>query len=206
MDIIIAQLSKKFKYEWIFKNMNFHFKQGESYAILGPNGSGKSTFLKILTGILPQSEGKIIYQFKDKEIPPEEWYKHLVWAAPYVELIEEFTLKEQVAFQAKFKKFKENLSTKAFIERIGLQKATHKPIKYFSSGMKQRLKLGLAFYADVPILLLDEPTSNLDKEATEWYKESVSNNLGKQLIVICSNQGYEYDFCTHQVHITNYKL
>ncbi len=186
--------------------MNLHLKQGESYAILGPNGSGKSTFLKILSGILPQSGGTMIYQQNGKAISPEEWYKHLVWAAPYLELIEEFTLKEQVEFQAKFKKFRENLSSEAFIEYIGLQKATHKPIKYFSSGMKQRLKLGLAFCTDVPVLLLDEPTSNLDKEATEWYKQSVSNNLSEQLVVICSNQGHEYDFCTHQVHITNYKL
>jgi ABC-type multidrug transport system ATPase subunit len=206
MEIIINQLGKRFKYEWIYQNLNLQLQSGKSYAILGPNGSGKSTFLKSLSGLLPATEGTIEYSIKGKKISPEYWYKYIVWAAPYLELIEEFTLQEQVDFQRKFKKFKENISTKDFISQIGLKKATHKPIQYFSSGMKQRLKLGLAFYADVPMILLDEPTSNLDSEGIAWYKQEVQSNLTKQLVVICSNQGYEYDFCPNQINISDYKL
>lgn len=206
MQIKIHQLGKKFKYEWIYRKLSTTLHSGESYAILGPNGSGKSTFLKTLSGILPASEGTIQYQTNGKLIPAEQWYKHLVWAAPYLELIEEFTLQEQVDFQRKFKPFKENLSTKDLMAKIGLTKARHKAIKYFSSGMKQRLKLGLAFYADVPVVLLDEPTSNLDKQGIEWYQQEVKSNLANQLVVICSNQIHEYDFCPHQMNISDYKL
>lgn len=205
MDIHIERLSKKFQYEWIFREVSLQLQNDQVYTIIGPNGSGKSTLLQIIAGIVAPTKGTIHYTFNNQLIPIESLYKHLIIAAPYLELIEEFSLTEFVNFHTKFKKFRENLSTAAFIERLGLKKSRHKPLKYFSSGMKQRVKLGLAFYADTPLILLDEPTSNLDEQGINWYKEEIKNNIQNRLLVICSNQAYEYDFCENIIDISNYK-
>ena len=78
-------------------------------------------------------------------------------------------------------------------------------IKYFSSGMKQRLKLALAFCSDTPMLMLDEPTSNLDKQGVEWYLGLVQQFAAGRLTIICSNQEHEYSFCTQHLDISDYK-
>jgi ABC-type multidrug transport system ATPase subunit len=202
--INLENLGKKFQTEWIFRNLHFQITQGEALAVIGANGSGKSTLLQIIAGNLTATSGKISYQMYNQAIPVEIWYKKIALAAPYLELIEEFTLLELVNFQLKFKKLQNNLSSQDFIQQIGLGKAIQKPIKYFSSGMKQRLKLGLAFYTDTPVLLLDEPTTNLDRQGFVWYQSEIQKNLHR-LVIICSNQPAEYEVCTTQLDIMQYK-
>ena len=148
MKIITENLGKKFRNEWIFRNLNYEFQSGESYTFIGANGSGKSTLMQVLSGFMPHSEGLINYQCSQKSLTIDDYYKHLVIAAPYLELIEDFTLTEIVEFHVKFKPFKNNLSTNEFIDFIELPKAQNKEVKFFSSGMKQRVKLGLAFWSD----------------------------------------------------------
>lgn len=203
--IILEDIGKKLQNEWIFKKLTFQIKQGEALAIIGANGSGKSTLLQIIAGNLTPTVGKISYQSNHlAQIPVENWYKNIVLATPYLELIEEFTLLELVNFQMKFKKLQNNLSPEDFIQQIGLEKALQKPIKFFSSGMKQRLKLGLAFYADTSVILLDEPTTNLDRQGFAWYQSEIQKNLHR-LLIICSNQPAEYEACTKQLDIMQYK-
>lgn len=196
--IYVKNLGKKFNYEWIFRNLSFSFHFGESYAIVGNNGSGKSTLLQVLAGALPPSEGEIWYQEENKKITADQFYRYLSWASPYLELIEEMTLKEQIEFHFKMKNPSPSVSsTKMLIEILRLEKSQNKFIKNFSSGMKQRLKLGLAFYTDTPLLMLDEPTSNLDAQNIAWYKEEISKQKDKRLVIVASNQSEEYDFCKH---------
>lgn len=195
-------LGKKFNYEWIFRNLSFKFEFGKAYAIVGNNGSGKSTLLQVLAGALPASEGKVWYEEQGKPIQSEDFYKYLAWASPYLELIEEMTLTEQIDFHFKMKSQNQQIhSSKELIEVLRLEKSASKFIKNFSSGMKQRLKLGLAFYADTPILMLDEPTSNLDAQNIAWYKEEISKQVGKRLLIIASNQPDEYDFCNYTIRL-----
>jgi ABC-type multidrug transport system ATPase subunit len=203
MQIHVENLGKKFNRDWIFRNLTTTFSADVSYAITGANGSGKSTLLQTLAGILPATEGKLSLQHKRKMIAPDEMFRYLVMATPYQELIEEFTLAETVAFHTRFKPFRKGLTAQEFVERIYLPKAIHKPVKYFSSGMKQRLKLGLAFYSDTPVLLLDEPTSNLDKAGVVWYSQQIAQSLESRIVIICSNQPYEYEFCKRRLHIEN---
>src|SRR5690606_34997503 len=87
-----------------------------------------------------------------------------------------------------------------------LEKSMNKQILYFSSGMKQRLKLGLCFFSDVPLLLLDEPVSNLDKTGIAWYQHLIQAYGSNKTIFICSNDSREYDFCDRVLHIEDYKL
>jgi ABC-type multidrug transport system ATPase subunit len=203
--ISVENLGKKFSNEWIFRNLNETFQSGESYTFVGSNGSGKSTLLQVLTGYMPHSEGVINYQINDNTIEIDNFYKHLIIAAPYLELIEDFTLTELLAFHIKFKPLKNNLSITEFIDFIELPKAKNKEIKYFSSGMKQRVKLGLAFQSDCEILMLDEPTSNLDAQATDWYLRNVQEHSKNRMLFICSNQASEYEFCRNILNIQDYK-
>jgi ABC-type multidrug transport system ATPase subunit len=203
--ITTQNLGKKFSKEWIFRNLNYEFLSGESYTFVGANGSGKSTLLQVLSGFIPHSEGLINYESESKIFQIDDFYKHLVIAAPYLELIEDFTLTEVLEFHTKFKPFKNNLSISDFIDFIELSNAKNKEVKFFSSGMKQRVKLGLAFWSDCEIMMLDEPTSNLDVNATNWYLRNVQEYSKDRLLFICSNQPSEYEFCRNVLNIQDYK-
>lgn len=205
MNITLQNIGRRFNREWIFKGIDYTFKGGESYAILGSNGSGKSTLLQILNGSLSPSIGAINYDIDGKAVEPEDVFIHLSLAAPYLELIEEFTLTEMIDLHFKFKAYKTGMDSQAVIDLLAMGNNKTKIIKYFSSGMKQRLKLALAFCADTPLLMLDEPTSNLDAQGVDWYLGLVEKFALNRLTIICSNQPHEYGFCGHQLSITDYK-
>lgn len=205
MQISLQNIGKKFRKEWIFRNVNLEFVSGSSYTFVGPNGSGKSTLLQVLAGVAPQTEGKVVYQKNDSEVGIDDIYREIVIAAPYLELVEEFTLLESIEFHQKFKQFKDDLTPKQLIEKLNLKPHADKPVRNFSSGMKQRLKLGLAFWSVSDIILLDEPTSNLDAQATEWYLSQIEQHTQDRLLIICSNQPHEYAFCKNIVDIRDYK-
>lgn len=205
MQIKVSDLGKKFQREWVFRNVNLTLKQGESYVLIGPNGSGKSTLMLILSGLLPPSQGVVKYQKEGKEISEDQFYLHQSIVAPYQEVIEEFTLEELLDFHFSFKQVYENRSVRDIMEALYLTQARHKYIRQFSSGMKQRLKLGLAFYAKSEILFLDEPCSNLDAKGIKWYQQEVRKVLKDRLVIVCSNQPYEYEFVNHQINIEHYK-
>ncbi|WKN41520.1 ABC transporter ATP-binding protein [Tunicatimonas pelagia] len=213
--IELEQVGKKFQRgqhsgnlglgEWIFRGITLTFQQQQSYAFTGPNGSGKSTLLLILAGLLPPSKGKIHYYQKEKPVDEETIFRHISMSAPYMELIEEFTLEEFLSFHTTLKPFKPGVTANQLLERTGLTAARQKYIYQFSSGMKQRLKLGISFYSQSPVLLLDEPCSNLDQQGIQWYQEEIKQHIAEKLVIICSNQSFEYDFCDQIIDITQFK-
>src|SRR5690606_22363249 len=173
LEINLSDAGKKYQYEWIFKNLNLQVNDQAKIAITGSNGSGKSTFLKCLSGQIPLTEGKLSYVFNQKPIQESGYYKLLAISAPYLELPEEYTLKELLDFHFKFKNTASGVDLAEIPKIMYLEKSINKQILYFSSGMKQRLKLGLCLFSDVPLLLLDEPASNLDKKGIAWYQELI---------------------------------
>jgi len=203
--IKLSNIGRRFNRDWIFRRVDYTFNSPETYAILGPNGSGKSTLLQILNGSLSPSIGQIDFFKGDEKIDIEQVFKHLSLAAPYLELIEEFTLAEVIDFHFKFKPYKAGFDQSAVINLLGMPASKNKAIRYFSSGMKQRLKLALAFCADTPMLMLDEPTSNLDSQGVDWYLGLVEHYAQNRLTIICSNQPHEYNFCNHILNIVDYK-
>ncbi len=208
MQISLSNIGKRYNYEWIFRKVNYEFTNSDSYVILGGNGSGKSTLLQVIAGNLISSEGEIKYKINEEkpEVPAENIFRHLSFASPYLELFEEFTLKESIEFQAKFKPFFSGLNSDTIIGLTQLEKAKDKQLKYYSSGMRQRVRLALAILADTPLLLLDEPTSNLDKKAIDWYQNLITNYTQNRLVIVCSNQlEHEYFFCKKQLSIEDYK-
>lgn len=205
MKLSLEHIGKRYNYEWIFRDVNADFESGKRYAILGPNGSGKSTLLQIIAGSLASSEGRIICSLAEKPVTQENIFSHISFAAPYLELVEEFTLKELFRFHARFKPFVSNYSFKEIAEKVHLEKAFNKQIRYYSSGMKQRAKLAQAFFSDVPVLLLDEPCTNLDQEGMDLYSELLLHNAGNRLVIISSNNPLEYEGCNEYIRVTDFK-
>ncbi len=196
---------KRYNREWIFRHCSYTFTCGKNYAITGPNGSGKSTLLQVIAGATMHNEGSIEYIFSETKIEPEKHYDHISIAAPYLELIEEMTAKEMMEFHSKFKPLIKSLSIIEMLKIVGLENAVNKQLRYFSSGMKQRLKLAQAFFSNTPILLLDEPTTNLDADGIALYQNLISNYTKDKLVIVSSNVKQEYDFCEEMIEIQAYK-
>jgi len=203
--IRLDNLSKKFIKEWIIRGCTCEFESGQTYAVTGPNGSGKSTLAQIICGYTTPTSGEIDFTLNDKKIEIDQVYKQLTFASPYMELIEEFTLKEMVNFHFKFKTPVDGVSATDIPGLINLEKSANKQIKNFSSGMKQRLKLGLAFFSDCQLMIFDEPTTNLDEKGASWYTDQIQQLAKDRIIIICSNQKREYDFCTNVLNVMDWK-
>ncbi|HMD01215.1 MAG TPA: ABC transporter ATP-binding protein [Ferruginibacter sp.] len=205
--ISLQNLGKRYNREWIFRNLSYDFFSGKSYAITGPNGSGKSTLLQVIGGALMHNEGTISYSDPTREqadgSSPGVPYQRISIAAPYLELIEEMTANEMLSFHSQFKSF--TRSENEILEAVGLSDASRKQIRYFSSGMKQRLKLAQAFFSDTPILLLDEPTTNLDEDGIALYHQLVADHTIDRLVLVSSNDKQEYGFCGDTIDIAMYK-
>lgn len=205
MKIKLSDAGKRFNREWIFRKIHFEFQSSNSYAIVGPNGSGKSTLLQCIGGMLQLNEGTIEYATDGRPLAIEQAYKPIVFCAPYMEVIEEMTLVEFLQFHNQFKLFINNFSVSQVIHEIGLGAAAYKQIRNYSSGMKQRVKLAQAIFSDADVVLLDEPCSNLDTSGIELYHSLIKKYCNERLVIVCSNDEVEYDFCKTILSIQDYK-
>lgn len=207
--IELTDAGKKFNREWIFRHLNHRFESGNCYAITGSNGSGKSTLLQCIASSTNLSEGSIQMSENilgtNTTIIPENIYQQFSICAPYLELVEEMTAQEFLFFHTTFKPLINAFTIEEILTTIGLAKASHKQIRYFSSGMKQRLKLAQAFFAKAPLLLLDEPCTNLDREGIALYHQLIHQIANNKLIIICSNDETEIEFCEQRISIPKYK-
>jgi ABC-type multidrug transport system ATPase subunit len=207
LSITLQNLGRRYNREWIFRHVDYTFSFGKKYAVLGPNGSGKSTLLKVISGSLAPSDGKIVYDnIHAQPIFTENVYQQLTIAAPYMDLVEEFTLRELIAFHFKFKSYLPGFDLEEVVRTLYLEKALDKEIRFFSSGMKQRVKLALACCSSSSIVLLDEPMSNLDTAGEDWYLSLIERTIeADRILIIASNQEKEYAFCDEQINIISYK-
>ena len=201
MELSIQKLSKAFRQRNVFKDLSFIISSGSRFAITGPNGSGKSTLLKILSaGALPTS-GKINYKLIDQDVPEDQVYKHLHFIAPYNTVIEELTLPELFHFHQKLGLLKQFRSYKDWTSRLEYEFKDAQQIKSFSSGMKQRIRLGLALLDDRPLVLLDEPGSNLDEKGKSWFYNLLDQLTPYQTLVIASNDQREIEYCDQAIQL-----
>jgi len=205
MKISLTDAGKRFNRDWIFRHLTYEFSAGHSYAIIGPNGSGKSTLLQVLSGSMQVNEGNGEWAIDNKQLASEEVYKHVSICAPYLEVVEEMTIKELLEFHIKFKPFIPSVTIDDVIAIVGLENAVHKQIRFYSSGMKQRVKLAQAVFSDVPVLLLDEPCTNLDDAGVALYKKLIDDYCKKRMVIVSSNDHHEYDFCSNKLNITDWK-
>lgn len=178
-----------------------HLQSGQAYAITGANGSGKSTLLKVIAGILSPNNGEVKCTIEGKQLTPEDLYKHISYCAPYQELPEELTLSELLAFHQNLRSL--TIPAKQVVDALGIE--PDKEIRNYSSGMKQRVKLALAFYTKTGAIFLDEPTNTLDEHWANWYFTEVQQAAKDKLLVISSNHAPEYSFCNHVISVTQFK-
>ena len=195
MEVRIDQLGKRYQHGWVFKDLSYIFKSDNIYGVAGRNGSGKSTFLKIISGLLSPSKGRIEYLIDGRLELRENIYSKVNIAAPYTDLIEELDLREMIRFHTKFKRAPVLTTAGQWLEMLELSNASSRPLLQFSSGMKQRVKLGLALYSSGDILLLDEPTSNLDDAAKAWFFTHLAKLRKDKLILIASNEAEDFKYC-----------
>lgn len=199
-------VAKKFQHKWIFRDISAILNRGDIVSVTGNNGSGKSTFLKILSGHLSPNKGDVIYfDGTEKKIDRDNIYEHLTFAAPYISLMSRLNLKENIDLYLKFKPLQNGLTTEGLIDLMQLKHAAHKELRFYSSGMQQRVKLAMAICADSSLLLLDEPTTNLDKEGMAWYTSVLKQFSQDRLIVIASNEERDFDLCNRSLSILDYK-
>lgn len=206
MTISLSDTGKRFNRDWIFRHFTYTFESGNSYAITGPNGSGKSTLLQVISGALHNNEGNIHYSTGDAHLPVEEVYRHVSICAPYLEVIEEMTLTEFLSFHQNFKPFLSGITVQEIISILRLDDAAGKQIRYYSSGMKQRVKLSQCIFSDAPLVLLDEPCTNLDSNGIELYHNLVDKYCRNRIVIVSSNDKVEYDFCQAIINIQDFKV
>jgi ABC-type multidrug transport system ATPase subunit len=204
--ITLDSAGKKYGREWIYRRLTHEFASGSKTVILGRNGSGKSTLLQMVAGYITPNEGKVNYSINGATLDNDEIFKHISLASPYLQLTEDFTGLEIATHLSKFKKFRDGLSPAGVLEQCYLQAASTKLVKQYSSGMKQRLKLGLAMYSDTLLLLLDEPASNLDAQAVDWYKKTMADVSKNRTVIVCSNTiEAEFAFCEQRLCVEDFK-
>ena len=205
MKISLTDAGKRFNRDWIFRHLTYEFSAGQSYAIVGPNGSGKSTLLQVLSGSMNINEGNVQYSTLNAQCPAEDIYKYVSICAPYLEVVEEMTLIEFLNFHSGFKPFLSSVTSEMIISILGLEAAIDKQIRNYSSGMKQRVKLAQAIFSDVPVVLLDEPCTNLDATGIRLYHDLINEYCKDRMVVVSSNDEVEYSFCKEKLNISDWK-
>lgn len=203
MKISLTDAGKRFNRDWIFRHLTYEFSAGQSYAIIGPNGSGKSTLLQVLSGAMQLNEGNGQWAFDNKPIAGENIYNHVSICAPYLEVVEEMNLAEFFEFHQNFKPLL--IPAVKIISLIGLENAAQKQIRNYSSGMRQRVKLAQAIFSDVPVVLLDEPCTNLDTAGIQLYHSLINDYCKDRMVIVSSNDEVEYGFCKMRLNINDYK-
>ena len=211
MTISLSDAGKRYNRDWIFRHFSYTFQSGHSYAITGPNGSGKSTLLQVLSGGMMINEGNIQWATGNpsteaqEQMANEKIYNNVSICAPYLEVVEEMTLKEFLEFHHGFKPFLTGITIDTIITMIGLEKAVKKQIRYYSSGMKQRVKLAQCIFSDTAIVLLDEPCTNFDAAGIELYHSLITGYCRNRLVIVSSNDEVEYKFCGERINMVEYK-
>ena len=219
MKISLTDAGKRFNRDWIFRHFSYQFETGSSYAITGHNGSGKSTLLQVLSGSMMLNEGKVEWGIFSREPGAgsresgagsqeslkDDIYSQVSICAPYLELIEEMTLTEFLQFHSGFNLFLPGITSQLIIDKVGLAKAAGKQIRYYSSGMKQRVKLAQCIFSATSIVLLDEPCTNLDADGIALYHSLINDYCKDRLVIVSSNDETEYSFCKEKISMGDYK-
>lgn len=199
-------LNKSFGRRLIFNDLNFKFDKSGVYGISGPNGSGKSTLVKIIAGIIGASKGKIIHQSEAKNIPDDQLHNHIGFVSPYLVLYEEFSMYENLKLFTDIRGFNFDPERVDYLlNKFLLYKRKDDLLKTYSSGMKQRVKFIFALMHSPQLLILDEPTSNLDEEGKSSVYEIVKEEGQKSIVLIASNEKNDLELCSEIVLLEKYK-
>ena len=200
-------ISKNFGRRVIFKDLSFQFDKNGVYGISGPNGSGKSTLIKIIAGINSPSTGKINHKNNQEEIIPEKLHNYLGFVSPYLVLYEEFSAWENLEQFAQIRDVKFNKEKiEILLNDFLLYDRKDDLVKTYSSGMKQRMKFIFALMHSPKLILLDEPTSNLDDEGKNTVYKIVKREAEENIVIIASNEKSDLALCSETIMLEKFKV
>lgn len=205
--LTVKNLRKVFNRRLVFNNLNFELNSGQSLIITGKNGSGKSTLIKILSGYLTESSGKIEYRLEGKMIDRENFYRIVGLVSPYLVLYEEFSAFENLQLISKIRGLKiSEEKINDVLKFVGLFDRRNDFVRTYSSGMKQRIKYASAILHSPSVLLLDEPTSNLDLDGKEIVEKIVFEYRKDKILIVATNESQDFKFGDQIINLDDYKL
>ena len=204
--LILQNLTKSFGRRLIFKNINAEFNTGSIYGLTGSNGSGKSTLAMIIANILSPTSGKVIHKIENRELSSEKLHNHLGFVSPYLMLYDEFSAEENLIHFMKIRGLKiNNDRIKNLLDEFSLYDRRNDLIKAYSSGMKQRVKFIFSLIHSPELMILDEPTSNLDTAGKDKVYEIIEKESKNKLIIIASNEENDLALCKKNIFMEEYK-
>lgn len=205
--LTLHNVTKIFGRRLVFKDINFELNSGNVYGISGRNGSGKSTLAKIIAGIISPSNGKVIHRSNGTEIKLEQLHDYIGFVSPYLFLYDEFSADENLYHFAKIRNAKVNKNrTDELFELFSLSDRRNDLLKGYSSGMKQRMKFIFALQHSPQIILLDEPTSNLDNAGKEAVYKLINEEAENNLVIIASNEEGDLELCSNIIDVEKFKV
>lgn len=200
-------LGKIFGRRLIFSDLNFEFTGKGIYGISGPNGSGKSTLVKIIAGLISPSKGKVKHIIDGKEIQSEKLHNYIGFVSPYLVLYEEFTALENLNLFSQIRSVPLNSELTEYLLKVFLlYDRKDDLVKTYSSGMKQRMKFIFALIHSPNLLILDEPTSNLDDEGKDSVYRIITEQGSDRIVLIASNEKSDLKLCSEKILLQNYKM
>ncbi len=205
MDVLLQQVGKRYPSGWVVKDATHHFTSSSITGIAGHNGSGKSTLLRIISSLLTPDEGSVIHSSKNQEIKKQDVAYKVYHIAPDISLVNRLTIAETLHYHFQFRSLQNGLSTNQLLDLIWLQDVDDKQLSMLSSGMLQRLQLGLAFFTASDLILLDEPTSNLDDAGIELFNHLLSTYRHNRTVIIASNEQRDFIQCDSLLQMNQWK-
>lgn len=194
--IVVDQISKKFSRRTVLSGVTFRVQPGAVFGITGRNGSGKSTLMKIIAGLISPTGGSVEFQNAAGVVAPEQVYREIGYAAPYIAMYDEFNALENLRLFARIRSLPfDREKASALLESIGLPTDRHDPVKTYSSGMMQRMRLAFATMHNPGFLFLDEPTSNLDEDGARVVHEIVARYKQDSCVIVASNDSSDLAMC-----------
>lgn len=187
----ISNLTQRFDGREVFGGLDFAF-DGSCLAVVGPNASGKSTLLRILAGLLTPTVGEAKILLDGEEIQPNRARPLIGLAAPEVQLYSELSARENIGFVLRARGLSDiNRRVDAALERVELTERCDDAVGELSSGLRQRAAIAAAIAHEPAILLLDEPSSNLDESGIRMLHRIVEQQRARGLVVIATNDPEE---------------
>ena len=196
LTVTVDSLSKVFNRRSIFDGVSFTVRVNESFAITGKNGSGKSTLAKLLCGLLSPTSGTVRLGVGGKEVGRDEMFQHVGLVAPYINLYEEFSGAENLRMIGMIRNLPVGMIRQGeeLLREFGIFERKDDEVRTYSSGMKQRLKYAAALIHRPEVLILDEPTSNLDLEGVGAVRRRMKEQVREGILIIATNERSDLEF------------
>ncbi len=203
IQINAASISKTFNRRKIFSDISFKLSAPASIAITGKNGAGKSTLSKIIAGVLSSTSGELIFEFEGKTLDEEGRKRHIGFVSPYLNLYDEFSAMENLFLLMRIRTSNSEASDKIIqlLKRFNLWERRDDAIRAYSTGMKQRLKYVFALAQSPSVLILDEPTANLDIDGIKVVEDVVAEQKRSSILIVATNDSAEAAWCENIVRL-----